>query len=118
EFDLDNAVWIIPAERMKMDAEHVVPLSKQALAILRELQATGDGSRYVFPGRNPDKPISNNTMLFALYRLGYKGKMTGHGFRVVASTILNEAGFRPDVIERQLAHAERNAVRAAYHRSE
>ncbi len=72
----------------------------------------------MFPGRNPDKPISNNTMLFALYRLGYKGKMTGHGFRAVASTILNEAGFRADVIERQLAHCERNDIRGAYNRAE
>lgn len=125
EFDLDGAVWMIPAERMKADAEHVVPLSKQALAILRELETLGCGSRYVFPGRNRDKPISNNTMLFALYRLGYKGKMTGHGFRAVASTILNETRtkdggrrFDADVIERQLAHCERNAVRGAYNRAE
>ena len=101
-----------------MKTEHVVPLSAQALAVLHELRAIGCGSRYVFPGRNPDKPISNNTMLFALYRLGYKGKMTGHGFRTVASTILNEAGFRGDVIERQLAHCERNDVRGAYNRAE
>jgi integrase len=118
EFDLDGAVWIVPAERMKMKVEHVVPLSTQAVAILRELRAISGGSRYVFPGRNLDKPISNNTLLFALYRLGYKGKMTGHGFRAVASTTLNEAGYRPDVIERQLAHQEGNTVRAAYHRSE
>jgi integrase len=117
EFDLDGATWIIPAERMKMGDEHVVPLSRQALEVLRSIPRI-DGSRYVFPGRNPDKPMSNNTMLFALYRLGFKGKMTGHGFRAVASTILNEAGFRPDVIERQLAHRERNMVRAAYHRAE
>jgi integrase len=103
---------------MKMKTEHVVPLSRQAVEILRELQAIGGGSRYVFPGRNADKPISNNTMLFALYRLGYKGKMTGHGFRAVASTILNESGFRADVIERQLAHCERNDVRGAYNRAE
>ena len=118
EIDLDGATWIVPAERMKMKTEHVVPLSRQAVELLRELQAIGGGSRYVFPGRNPDKPISNNTMLFALYRLGYKGKMTGHGFRAVASTILNESGFRPDVIERQLAHCERNDVRGAYNRAE
>ena len=99
EIDLEGATWIIPAARMKMRTEHVVPLSRQAVALLREVQAIGGGSRYVFPGRNPDKPISNNTMLFALYRLGYKGKMTGHGFRAVASTILNEAGFRADVID-------------------
>ncbi len=118
EIDMDGATWIVPAARMKMKTEHVVPLSRQALAVLRELRAIGGGSRYVFPGRNPDKPISNNTMLFALYRLGYKGKMTGHGFRAVASTILNEAGYRPDVIERQLAHCERDDVRGAYNRAE
>jgi integrase len=118
EFDLNNTLWIIPAERMKMRAEHVVPLTRQSLVILSELKEISYGSRYVFPGRNRDKPISNNTLLFALYRLGYKGKMTGHGFRAVASTILNEAGFQPDVIERQLAHCERNQVRGAYNRAE
>lgn len=115
EVNLDGAVWIIPAERMKMRTEHVVPLSRQALDVLHELRTLGTESRYV---RNPDKPISNNTLLFALYRLGYKGKMTGHGFRAVASTMLNEAGFRADVIERQLAHCERNDVRGAYNRAE
>ncbi|SFO04824.1 Integrase [Nitrosospira briensis] len=118
EFDLNNALWIIPAGRMKMKAEHVVPLSKQAVFILTELKNISGSSRLVFPGRNRDKPISNNTMLFALYRLGYKGKMTGHGFRAVASTILNEAGFNRDVIERQLAHCERNEIRGAYNRAE
>lgn len=118
ELDLDSVVWIIPAARMKMRTEHVVPLSRQAIEVLREIRAIGCGSRYVFPGRNPDKPISNNTMLFALYRLGYKGKMTGHGFRAVASTILNEAGFRADVIERQLAHCEHNEIQGAYNRAE
>jgi integrase len=118
EFDLDKALWVIPAARMKMKAEHIVPLSSQALSILTELKDIACGSRLVFPGRNPQKPISNNTMLFALYRLGYKGKMTGHGFRAVASTILNETGFNPDVIERQLAHCERNEIRGAYNRAE
>lgn len=118
EFDLNNALWIIPAGRMKMKAEHVVPLSRQALTMLAQLKEISGGSRFVFPGRNRDKPISNNTMLFALYRLGYKGKMTGHGFRAVASTVLNETGFNPDVIERQLAHCERNEVRGAYNRAE
>jgi integrase len=103
---------------MKMKTEHIVPLSTQALAILGELQTLAGRSRFVFPGRNRDKPISNNTMLFALYRLGYKGKMTGHGFRAVASTMLNEQGYRPDVIERQLAHCERDEVRGAYNRAE
>jgi integrase len=104
---------------MKMKTEHIVPLSKQALTILEQLRAIGGGSRFLFPGRNRDKPISNNTMLYALYRLGYKGAMTGHGFRAVASTIMNESGlFRPDVIERQLAHCERDEVRGAYNRAE
>ena len=114
EFDLEGAMWTIPASRMKMKQEHLVPLSRQAIALLVALKDTGAGSRFVFPGRNRDKPVSNNTMLFALYRLGYKGKMTGHGFRAVASTILNETGFRADVIERQLAHSERDDMRAAY----
>lgn len=118
EIDVDGATWIVPAERMKMRTEHVVPLSRQAIDVLRELKALAGASRFVLPGRNPDKPISNNTMLFALYRLGYKRKMTGHGFRAIASTMLNEAGTRPDVIERQLAHCERNAVRGAYNRAE
>lgn len=118
EFDLDAGLWIIPAARMKMKAEHIVPLSTQAVDILKELQLISGGSRFVFPGRHRDKPISNNTLLFALYRLGYKGKMTGHGFRAVASTVLNETGFRPDVVERQLAHCERDEVRGAYNRAE
>lgn len=118
EFDLEAGIWSIPAERMKMRTEHLVPLATQAIAILGELKVLAGQSRYVLPGRNSDKPMSNNTMLFALYRLGYKGKMTGHGFRAVASTILNEQGWRPDVIERQLAHCERNEVRGAYNRAE
>jgi integrase len=116
--DGEAPVWIIPAARMKMRNEHVVPLSKQAVEVLHELRSIAGKSRYVLPGRNGEVPISNNTMLFALYRLGYKRRMTGHGFRAVASTILNESGFRPDVIERQLAHCERNDVRGAYNRAE
>lgn len=118
EFDLDKALWVIPAARMKMKTEHVVPLSQQTLSILTQLKDIACDSKLVFPGRNPQKPISNNTMLFALYRLGYKGRMTGHGFRSVASTILNETGFKPDAIERQLAHCERNEIRSAYNRAE
>jgi integrase len=118
EFNFDGAMWTIPASRMKMKQEHLVPLSRQAIEFLERLKETCGGSRFVFPGRSRDKPVSNNTMLFALYRLGYKGKMTGHGFRAVASTILNEQGFRADVIERQLAHSERDEVRAAYNRAE
>ena len=118
EFDPDAGLWAIPAARMKMRAEHLVPLSRQALERLAALRPVGGGSAFLFPGRHRDKPMSNNTMLFALYRLGYKGRMTGHGFRAVASTVLNEAGFRADVIERQLAHCERDAVRGAYNRAE
>lgn len=118
EFDIEAAEWRIPGERMKMGAPHVVPLSRQALATVRRLQELNGTYRLVFPGRNPKKPMSKNTVLFALYRMGYHGRMTGHGFRAVASTVLNEMNFNPDVIERQLAHAERNKVRAAYNRSE
>jgi integrase len=118
EFDLDKAEWRIPAERMKMKAAHVVPLSRQAVEVLKDLKTLNGTYRLVFPGVNPVRPMSKNTVLFALYRMGYRGRMTGHGFRAIASTILNEMGFDADVIERQLAHSERNKVRAAYHRSE
>jgi integrase len=120
EFDFGRTVWLIPAERMKMRAPHVVPLSRQAIAILDELKTISGAHALVFPGRSErDKPISENTLLYALYRLGYHHRATTHGFRALASTILNEAGlWRPDAIERQLAHKEQNAVRAAYHRSE
>lgn len=118
EFDIDNALWVIPATRMKMKTEHIVPLTDNVIKLLNEVKQLSGHSKYLFPGRNPQKPISNNTLLFALYRLGYKGRMTGHGFRAVASTILNESGFNPDVIERQLAHCERNEVRGAYNRAE
>jgi integrase len=119
EFDIEAAEWRIPAERMKMKAPHLVPLSRQALATLEEIRPLTGRCAFVFPSeRSLSKPMSENTMLFALYRLGYRTRMTAHGFRAVASTILNESGFTPDVIERQLAHVEQNKVRAAYHRSE
>lgn len=119
EFDLENAEWRIPAERMKMRAEHVVPLSEQAIEILSELKPITGKHDLVFPSRQTwKKSMSENTMLYAMYRMGYHGTATVHGFRATASTILNESGFKPDVIERQLAHVERNKVRAAYHRSE
>ncbi|HEY0179821.1 MAG TPA: integrase arm-type DNA-binding domain-containing protein [Dokdonella sp.] len=119
EIDFNKAEWRVPAERMKMREEHVVPLSVQAIAALRELQAFTGRAPLLFPGRsNAHKPVSENTFLFALYRLGYHGRATGHGFRALASTTLNEQGWPPDVIERQLAHAERNKVRAAYNRAQ
>jgi len=117
----DNApLWRIPAERMKMKREHIVPLAPQAVAVLRELRALpgSDASPFLFPSASRDRHMSNNTMLYALYRMGYHSRATVHGFRSMASTALNEMGFRPDVIERQLAHQEQNAVRAAYNRAE
>jgi integrase len=115
EFDLDSAEWRIPAERMKMREQHIVPLASQAVELLREIQPLTGTSRYVFPSlRSPTRPMSDNTVNAALRRLGYsKDEMTGHGFRALASTCLNEQGWHPDLIELQLAHAERNKVRAA-----
>ena len=118
EFDLDAARWRIPAARMKMRTEHLVPLSRQALALLRRIQATGKTGALVFPSPfYPGKPLSENTLNSALARMGYKGIATAHGFRALFSTVANECGHNPDVIERQLAHIERNEVRAAYHRA-
>jgi integrase len=118
EFDLAGAIWRIPAERMKMKAAHLVPLSTQAVEILRDLYPlTGaGGGHYIFPGlRTASRPMSENTVNAALRRLGYSGEeMTGHGYRSMAATRLNEMGWNADAIERQLAHAESNKVRAAY----
>ena len=128
EIDLDKAEWRIPAERMKMREQHIVPLARQALAILRELEpltnrsiaGKPDAPRYVFPGaRSRERPMSENAVLAALRRMGYsKEEMTGHGFRSMASTLLHEQGWNHQAIERQLAHAERNAVSAAYNFAE
>lgn len=120
EFDLANAEWRIPAGRMKMGEAHIVPLARQAVAILRELEPLARRSRYVFPSLlSRDRPMSNNTINTALRRLGYtSNEQTGHGFRSMASTLLNEQGFPPDIIELQLAHSERNKVRAAYNKAQ
>jgi len=120
EIDVESAEWRIPANKMKMRAPHVVPLSRQALAVLDELRPLTGSGRYVFPGeRTASRPMSENTVTAALRRLGYtKEEMTGHGFRSMASTLLNEMGWNRDAIERQLAHAERNNVRAAYNFAE
>jgi integrase len=119
EVDFDKAEWRIPAKRMKMKEQHLVPLSNQALAVLRELQKQTGNLPLLFPNRHKSSAcISENTMLYALYRMGYHSRTTGHGFRSTASTILNENGFIPDVIERQLAHTERNKVRAAYNHAQ
>lgn len=118
EFDLDAALWIIPAERMKMRHEHRVPLSAQAVDVLRVMQAMTREGGLVFPSPSyRSKPLSENTLNSALARMGFKGSATAHGFRALFSTVANECGWNPDVIERQLAHKERNKVRAAYHRS-
>jgi integrase len=118
ECDLEGAEWRIPGVRLKMGEQHIVPLSRQAVAILKELQVLTGGWRYVFPSLlSRERPMSDNTINSALRRLGYSGgEQTGHGFRTMASTLLNEKGFAPDVIELQLAHVERNKVRAAYNR--
>lgn len=115
-----GAVWVIPEERMKMGKLHVVPLSDAARKILKELELiNGDKDFVLASPLKPKAPISENTLLFALYRLGYRGRMTAHGFRALASTVLNEhSGFSHDVIERQLAHKETDEVRAAYNRAE
>ena len=115
EIELDNKLWRIPAERMKMRTPHIVPLSNQAIVVVQCIQKYSSHSEFLFPGeRNPQKPMSNNTLLYALYRMGYHSRMTGHGFRGLASTILHEQGYEHHLIELQLAHAERNAVSAAY----
>jgi integrase len=121
EFDFANQLWRVPETRMKMRTEHLVPLSKQVLSILLQVQRITGEYELVFPSeRNRNEPMSDNTMRRAIHRLGYDGNTAGkskavpHGFRANASSILNEKGFNPDAIERQLSHVERNGVRAAY----
>ena len=121
EFDLesDKPVWRIPADRMKMNRDHMVPLSRQAVEVMKKVKRFSRGDQFVFEQQNnPQKPMSENTMLYAMYRMGYHGRATVHGFRATASTILNEKGFRSDVIELLLAHVEKNQIRAAYNRAE
>jgi integrase len=120
EIGLDSSTWTIPAAKMKLRRPHIVPHSQQAVTVLRELRPLTGQGRYVFPGaRTAARPMSSNTVNAALRRLGYdKQTMTGHGFRRMASTILNEQGWNRDVIERQLAHADRDSVRAAYNYAE
>ncbi|MBN8672170.1 MAG: integrase arm-type DNA-binding domain-containing protein [Chitinophagales bacterium] len=120
EFDLENNMWTIPAQRMKMRQPHQVPLSRQTLSILNELRSLYPKADYILPSVfNWQKPISNNTVLKGLERLGYKGKMTGHGFRALAlSTIKQKLGYRHEVVDRQLAHAPKNNVDKAYDRAD
>jgi len=121
EFDLDQKVWRVPAARMKMKTDHLVPLSTQAVGIIEQIRQISWQYELVFPSeRNRHEPMSDNTMRRAIFKLGYDGNTSGkskavpHGFRATASSILNEEGFNPDAIERQLSHMERNGVRAAY----
>ena len=121
EFDLEDEepIWRIPEEKMKMGREHVVPLSSQALVVLKEVRRFTQGDKYVFHQlNNPNKPMSENTMLYAMYRMGYHSRATVHGLRATMSTLLNEKGHNPDVIEHLLSHQDSNKVRAAYNRAE
>jgi integrase len=120
EFDLGAAEWLIPAERMKMKRPHIVPLAGQVVRLLGEVGRFTRGGRYVFPSsHSASQCISDVGFLNALRRMGYgKDKMTIHGFRSMASTLLNEQGYRFDVIEAQLAHGEKDAIRGAYNRAE
>ncbi|HEO9533283.1 TPA: tyrosine-type recombinase/integrase [Escherichia coli] len=119
EFDLDNAIWEIPAERMKMRRSHLVPLSTQALGFLNELKSMTGNYRYVFPGRNdPNKPMSEASINQLIKRIGYGWKVTGHGFRHMFSTLLHEQGFNSNWIEIQLAHVDKNSVRGTYNHAQ
>ncbi|BAI98046.1 integrase [Sphingobium sp. TA15] len=121
DFDLEKAIWTIPPHKTKMRRAHSIPLSKQAIAIIGSIEHDADYSRFLFPSlRSVDRPMSENTINAALRRMGYaQDEMTGHGFRAMAATLLNEMGlWHPDAIERQLAHCDNNAVRRAYTRGE
>jgi len=116
--EIDGDMWVIPAGKMKRRKDHAVPLSKQALAVIEEMRARSSGSDYVFPcDRRNDRPMSENSVLYLLHRMGYKGRMTGHGFRSIGSTWANDRGYNPDAIERQLAHVPENKIRSVYNRS-
>jgi len=119
EFDLENKVWLIPAKRMKMNNDHLVPLSRQSIEILEELREIHNHPKYVFPSRiKRDNHMSNNTVLMAVKRMGYAGRMTGHGFRALAmSTIMEKLGYRHEVPDAQLAHAKKGDVARAYDRA-
>jgi len=120
EFDIEEKLWRIPAERMKMKRPHLVPLSTQVLGFLKELKELSGGYEFVFPNyKNPLRPLSENAILYALYNMGYQYKATGHGFRHTASTILNEsAKFSQQAIDRQMSHVDANKVRATYNHAE
>jgi integrase len=119
EFDLDAAEWRIAADKMKMKDAHIVPLSRQAIALLRDIHPLTGSKRYVFASnKSSEKHISRESIGAAIRRMGYQGQHTAHGFRTTASTLLHEQGYHSDMIERQLSHAERNQVKAAYNRAQ
>lgn len=119
EIDLTNDVWAIPAERMKMKRDHIIPLSPQAKAILIEMQPISGRSEFIFPSdRSIYKPMNEQTANMAIKRMGYKNKLVAHGLRSLGSTVLNEEGFAPDIIEAALAHVDKNQVRSAYNRTD
>ena len=118
EFDLEKALWVIPAHRMKMRKEHVVPLSSYVIKLLQRIQTDFPIYTYVIHVENSSKGFAPDALIKWLHKMGYKGRMSTHGFRAIASTVLNENGFRADAIERQLAHTESNQVRRAYNRAE
>lgn len=119
EIDDVEATWLIPAGKMKRKKDLLVPLSRQAVAILKEMRARTRGDRYVFPSDRTDtRPMSENAVLYLIHRIGYKGRLTGHGFRSIGSTWANERGYSPDAIERQLAHVPDSKVRAVYNRAQ
>ncbi len=118
EVDFINGIWVIPSERMKMNRQHVVPLTKQSLDILTAIKPISGDSEYIFPADQISRPINKEAANKALRKLGYKDKLVAHGLRSLASTTLNEQGFDPDVIETALAHMDKNEVRRAYNRAE
>lgn len=119
EFDFERCIWEIPKERMKMRRPHLVPLSTQVITALREVQAITGRYKLVFHGRNDiTKPMSEASVNKVLRRIGYHGKVTGHGFRHTMSTILHEKGFNTAWIELQLAHVDKNTIRGTYNHAQ
>ena len=118
EINFEEKIWTVPAERMKMRRPHTIYLTPQIIAVLENIKSNYFHATYIFYDKKRDAPIKNERLINGLYKIGYKGKMTAHGFRALASTILNEEGFNPDVIEKQLAHIDSNSVRRAYNRAE
>jgi len=119
DIDLENKVWVIPAERMKIKKPHTIPLTEQALELLETIRSMSDGKEYLFTNhRDPSKHANSQSVNMALKRIGFAGELVSHGLRALASTTLNEQGFDPDVIEAALAHVDKNEVRRAYNRAE